>query len=261
MQNPLTKRLERYVALGKFDRRMLDDIVAESREVAAGEHVVGDGDDPQGVRLIIDGFACRYKTLPDGKRQIVAYMIPGDFCDLYAFVLGKRNRNIAAISTCRVVDISPERIATLMSRPSLGRALWRTSLVDESILSEWIVNIGARAAEARIAHFICEMILRLQIVGLADLTGGYLPITQSDLADTLGLSLVHTNRSLQHLRARGLFTLNRSRLDIPDFDRLAEISFFDRAYLHLDMATDDTQQAYLSNDVPGEIMSSPKPPV
>ena len=259
MQNPLTLRLENYVALDIDDRRMLDHIVAASRDVAAGEHVVGDGDDPKGVRLIIEGLACRYKILPDGKRQIVAYMVPGDFCDLYAFVLGQRNRNIAAISPCRVVDISSEQIAAMTNRPRLGRALWRTSLVDESILSEWIVNIGARAAEARIAHFLCEMILRLQIVGLADLTGAYLPITQSDLADTLGLSLVHTNRSLQHLRARGLFTLSRSRLEIPDFDRLADVSFFDRTYLHLDMARHDPQPFPVSESKRSAPVTLPAP--
>jgi CRP-like cAMP-binding protein len=185
------------------------------------------------VRLILEGFACRYKLLADGRRQIMAYLVPGDFCDLHVFILKAMDHTIATLSPCRVVDIPRERILELTERSALARALWWATLVDEATLREWLVNIGARSAEERIAHLLCELLLRLRVVGLADGAEYELPITQAELADTMGLSSVHVNRVLQRLRGDGLITLKSKHLVILDVERLNAFGGFTPNYLYL----------------------------
>ncbi len=146
---------------------------------------------------MLEGFAYRYKLLPDGKRSIFAYLVPGDFCDLNIFILKAMDHSIATLSACTMVDIPRPRILELLERPAIARALWWATLVDEATLREWLVNMGRRDAETSIAHLFCEMHLRLKSIGLADGGEFRLPITQNELADTVGLSAVHVNRSLQ----------------------------------------------------------------
>ena len=150
---------------------------------------------------ILDGFACRYKLTSEGKRHIMAYLISGDFCDLHVFILKAMDHNIGALSPCRVVNIPRNRILEMTTRPALARALWWATLVDEAVLREWLVNMGQREAPERIAHLLCELLLRLRAIGLAASDAYELPITQEALGDTMGLSAVHVNRSLQKLRS------------------------------------------------------------
>jgi CRP-like cAMP-binding protein len=168
------------------------------------------------VHLILDGFACRYKLTDEGTRQIMAYLVPGDFCDLHVFILKEMDHSIATLSRCTVGDIPRDRILTLLERPAIAKALWWATLVDEAVLREGLVNIGRREAAERIAHLVCELLLRLRAVGLANGGGFELPITQAELADIVGLSDVHVNRSLQALREAGLITLKGKHLVILD---------------------------------------------
>lgn len=184
------------------------------------------------MNLILEGFACRYKMLPDGTRQIVAYLVLGDFCDLHVFILKVMDHTIATLSRCTVVKISRAPILELMERPAIARAFWWPALVDEATLREWLVNVGARTAEQRIAHLRCELLL-LQTVGLTNGDTYELPITQAELADTVGLTSVHVNRVLQRLRRDGLITLKGKNLVIPDLERLKAFSGFNPNYLHL----------------------------
>lgn len=233
MPNLLIRKLEAFAPLPEADRLLLDDVVGTSREVKAHTDLVREGDTPEHIQLILEGFACRYKLLADGKRHIMAYLIPGDFCDLHVFILKAMDHTIATLSPCRVVPIPRARILELMERPAIARALWWCSLVDEATLREWLVNIGARSPEHRIAHLLCELLLRLQTVGLAT-DGSYeLPITQAELGDTMGLTNVHVNRVLQRLRAEGLITLGQGTLTILDVPRLKAFSGFNPNYLHL----------------------------
>ena len=195
--------------------------------------LIREGDEPRDVQLILEGFACRYKLLADGRRQIMAYLLPGDFCDLHIFILRRMDHSIATLSPCRVAAIPRRRILELTERPAIARAPWWATLVDEAVLREWLVNIGARPAEERIAHLLCELLLRLRTVGLASGGGYALPITQAEIADTMGLTNVHVNRVLQRLRAEGAITLEERRLVILDVDRLMAFSGFDPNYLHL----------------------------
>jgi CRP-like cAMP-binding protein len=178
-------------------------------------------------------FACRYKFTSDGRRQIMAYLVPGDFCDLHVFILKHMDHSIATLSPCTVVDIPRAHVLELTERPAIARALWWATLVDEATLREWLVNIGQREAAQRIAHLLCELLLRLRAVGLANGDSYELPITQAELGDTTGVSTVHVNRSLQALREAGLITLKAKYLVILDAKRLEKFSGFRANYLHL----------------------------
>lgn len=233
MTNVLTRKLENFCALSATDKRLLDDVITQVRDVEAQQDLLSEGDAPTHVHLILEGFACRYKVTTDGKRHIMAYLIPGDFCDLHVFILKTMDHSIGTLSPCKVVKLSRTQVLELMQSRAITQAMWWATLVDEATLREWLVNIGARSAEQRIAHLLCELLLRLRSVGLANGDAYELPITQTELADTMGLSNVHANRMLQRLRAEKLITFNGKRLVILDPERLVEFSGFTSNYLHL----------------------------
>jgi CRP-like cAMP-binding protein len=233
MMNLLTRKLEAFGSLPDADKRLLDDVIQPAQPVGARMDLIREGDAPSQVNLILEGFACRYKTIPDGTRQIMAYLVPGDFCDLHVFILKAMDHTIATLSPCTVVKIPRAQILELMERPALARAFWWAALVDEATLREWLVNIGARPAEHRVAHLLCELLLRLETVGLTNGDTYELPITQTELADTVSLTNVHVNRVLQRLRWDGLITLKSKHLVILDVARLKAFSGFNPNYLHL----------------------------
>lgn len=242
MLNPLVRKLEAFGPLPEDDRRRLNAAIGSPRSVPADQDLAREGDETGDVRLILEGFACRYKLLRDGSRQIVAFLIPGDFCDLHVFILQKMDHSIGTLSPARVVDIPRPQILALTERPALARALWWATLVDEAILREWLLNIGQRESEERIAHIICELHVRLKVVGLADGGRFALPITQAEIGDALGLSAIHVNRSLQTLRAQGLITLHHRELVINDPNRLTAMCGFNPNYLHLTGGKQDNRR-------------------
>jgi CRP-like cAMP-binding protein len=194
---------------------------------------VREGDAPSRVNLILQGFACRYKLLPNGSRHIMAYLVPGDFCDLHVFILKAMDHAIGTLSRCKVVKIPRTRILDMTERPAIARALWWAALVDEATLREWLVNIGSRPADERVAHLLCEMLLRLRAVGLANEDAYELPITQLELAETMGMTGVHMNRVIQRLRAEKMITLKGKHLVLLDAEALKRFSGFNPNYLHL----------------------------
>ena len=232
--NPLVRKLEGFAPLSDADRRMLERISAHPRTVAAQTDLIREGDVPEGVFLILEGIACRHKVRATGARQITAYLVPGDLCDLDVALLAEMDHTITALSACKVVCIPPKTIAEMMEHhPQVTRALRMTTLVDEATLREWLMNVGCRSALERLAHLFCELRVRLQAVGLADDDSYDLPLTQTDLADTTGLSSVHLNRMLQELRQRGLIEFRGKRLRIVDLPRLKALAEFKANYLHL----------------------------
>lgn len=234
MHNPLIAKLEHGVDLTDADRGLLNDLIRQTRTVGARQAIIHEGERPDFVYLVLDGFACRYKTLVGGARQNMAYLVPGDFCDLHVAILGAMDHTIATLSPCTIVDIPRHAILDLTDQhPRIARALWWCTLVDEGTLREWLLNIGQREAAQRLAHLFCELLVRLQAVGLADANSYALPITQEELGDTLGVTSVHVNRTIQALRDDGFITLRSKRLTIPDVARLYAYCEFNPNYLHL----------------------------
>lgn len=233
MGNPFVLKLEHGARLTDDDREMLEAICANARRVPAYTDLIQEGDNPRNVHLVLEGFVCRYKVLQDGKRQIMAFFVPGDICDLHVHILGEMDHSIGTLMDSVMVQIDPPTIERLTSNPRINRALWWSTLVDEGTLREWLVNMGQRPADQQMAHIFCELLLRLQVVGRAEGDSFILPLTQQELADTMGVTVVHVNRVLKHLRNQGLVEVNGREIRIPDIGRLRMFSGFDSNYLHL----------------------------
>ncbi|MEA3141782.1 MAG: hypothetical protein QOK23_3951 [Gammaproteobacteria bacterium] len=242
MTNPLLRKLMNFTQLSDEECSAVNECCNDVREFAAREDVISQGDRTGGVKLLLEGFACRYKVLEDGRRQIVAYFVPGDLCDLRVFILKRMDHSIGAVITSKVATISPENVLRLTNNyPNLTRALWWSTLVEEAVAREWIVNVGQRNALERMAHLFCELLYRFRAVGLNQGNSCTLPLTQVELAETLGLSSVHVNRTLQELRRQKLITLEGGTLTIQDLETLKEVSFFNPDYLHLDYSNEKSQ--------------------
>lgn len=228
--------LDTFARLSQQDRALIDRLARKTvREIAPRRDLIREGEKPRAVNLMLEGWACRYKQLPDGRRQILSFFIPGDFCDANIFVLGEMDHSICAVTRLRYAEIGPTDFEELMLQsPRIAQALWWNELVNAAMAREWTTNVGQRTAYERIAHLFCEMYLRLQCVGLTDNGGCDWPLTQTDLADATGLTAVHVNRTLQELRRDGLIELHNRRLSIADLDRLKAVSLFNPNYLHLD---------------------------
>lgn len=243
--SPLVAKLETLASLSAEDVTDLRALAENSREMEARRNIIREGDRPDHVHLVIDGWACRYKLLPDGARQITAFLIPGDFCDLHVRVLGQMDHSIATLTAGRVAFIERNRMEALTQRPTLLRAFWWSTLVDEAVLRAWIVNAGRRDAQQAIGHLMCELYVRMRNVGLTTDHSYELPLTQEEIADALGLTPVHVNRVLQRMRSEELISLKGGQLTIHDYRRLQKVSGFSPNYLHVANGelTDSDQQA------------------
>ena len=231
----VASKLEAFTKLSSDDRAALANASRNTRYVDARRDVVAEGDKPRHVHLVLDGWACRYKTLPDGKRQIVALFVPGDFCDVNVYILKHMDHSIGAITRLKVAMITPEEMNGLTAeRPRVTQALWWHELVTAAVQREWTLNLGQRSAYERLAHLLVELYLRLKAVGRAEDGRCDFPLTQNDLADATGLTSVHVNRTLQELRRDGLIELERKQLQILDLERMMDVSMFNANYLHLD---------------------------
>ena len=164
--NFLSRKLLNFGHLDQADLALLDAVVGKTRTVQPYVDLIAEGDKPGDVHLVLRGFACRYKILQDGRRQIMAYLVPGDLCDLHVYLLDHMDHSVGTLAECQVVDVSRSSIQQLLGRPAIARAMLMSTMVDEGTLREWLVNIGQRQAEPRVAHLLCELLARLRSVGL-----------------------------------------------------------------------------------------------
>jgi len=247
----LIRRLEEFTPLSDADRAALTQLSQHStRMVEAKRDLIREGEAPNSLFLILEGWACHCRELDDGRRQIVDFAVPGDLCDLNLFILDRMDHSISAITRLKVAQIGGEVLRSLVTtHPNITTALWWQELVSKSIHREWIVNVGRRSAAKRIAHLFCEMFLRLESVGLTRGLSCDFPPTQGDLADATGLTSVHVNRSLQELRGLGLIELDRKRLTILDLVGLQTVAGFSPDYLHHDRLSRHSDDARMR---PGE---------
>jgi CRP-like cAMP-binding protein len=197
LENALVRRLGTLADLESEDRSRVAALCDDTLRIPSKGHIALEGDRPDYVHVMLEGWGARYKTLKDGSRQIVDFLIPGDFCDLHVTLLREMDHGIIALSPCRVARINEKQIAQLTEENHrIIRAMWWSSLVDQAILREWVLNVGRRDAYGRIGHLLCEMHFRMARVGLVENDQLSLPITQEELADATGLTSVHVNRTL-----------------------------------------------------------------
>ena len=233
MSNPFVRKLEAFTTLSVGHRREIERLTLDEHQLQAHRDIIRSGDEPLVVNVVLSGWACRYKVLPDGRRQIVSLFLPGDMCDPYVFLLGAMDQTLGTLTPVTLARISAQAIREMTaSGPELAEALWWNMLVTVEIQREWTISLGRRTAVERLAHFFCEILARLVAVGLSNGSDCEMPLTQTDLADALGLSTVHVNRSVQELRATGLITLRNRHLTVNDLQGLTDLAMFDPGYLH-----------------------------
>jgi CRP-like cAMP-binding protein len=231
--NRFVDKLARFATLDDGDVAALTRATANARWVPTRRDLIREGDRPGPVFVILDGWACRYKILPSGTRQVLAHLMPGDSCDLHIGLLAEMDHSIQTITRVSVATVERVEMDTIMARhPSIAKAMYIGQLIDEGIMRAWITSMGRRASVERVAHLMSELYLRARNIGLTDETTLEVPLSQSLLADSLGMTAVHLNRVLKKLRLDGAMTLKRGSLTITDPAKLAQIAGFDENYLH-----------------------------
>lgn len=232
--DPFLARLRQFVELSPDDEAFVRHMTRNTVSVPGDRQLKAEGERPTHVHVVLDGLACRHKILADGRRQILAFMVPGDPCDFQVFLLEHMDHSIGTLTPSVVAVVSRQDIETaLEERPALARAFWLSTMLDEAILREWLVNVGRRNAYERMAHLLWELYLRHAIVGCVAEDGFHLPLTQADLADALGLSTVYVNKTITRLRASGIIETDRRLIRILEPSELSAIAGFDAAYLRL----------------------------
>lgn len=215
------------------ERRALQAVSQPMRTLRANSVLVREGDAPDLLYVLIDGWACRYKTTRDGSRQIVALVVPGEVANLDTLMFDRADFGVCTLTEGRVVAISCDELLALATHHAgIGRTLTRLALTENAILSQWALRLGRMSAQRRLAHLLCELSRRLAPERDDGAIGFDMPLTQEQLADTLGLTAVHVNRMLQQLRGEGLVETAGRRISFPDAAKLREVAEFDAGYLH-----------------------------
>ncbi len=201
----------------------------------AGTELLNPREPSRNVHILMEGWACRHRTLGDGDRQITAFMFPGDTASCWTPIESPFDHGVRTLTSCRVMVANRERLADLARRhPVVATRLRRALRTDVSILNDWLVNVGRRKAPERIAHLLCELNFRLGIAHPSIHSGNrVIPLTQQDIADALGMTSVHVNRVVQKLRANQLLEIRKGSLILRDPQGLARLCDFDSAYLGL----------------------------
>ncbi|AIQ91074.1 MULTISPECIES: Crp/Fnr family transcriptional regulator [Methylobacterium] len=235
-RQPFLRRIETVAlfTLSDAERAALVALPMQVAQFEPNQDIVREGDRPTRSFTLLSGIACTYKSTLAGKRQVMTYHVPGDVPDFQSLYLEVLDINIATVSACRLGFVSHEAVRGLMrAHPRLTEVFWRATLIDAALVREWMLNTGRRDAYARMAHLFCELVTRLGAVGLAPDRTCELPMTQPELADALGITSVHVNRTIRDLKSAGLITLRDRRLTVHDWPGLQAAAGFDPAYLHL----------------------------
>jgi CRP-like cAMP-binding protein len=228
---PWLRRLSRHAPLAREEVAALEESAAATRHFATHDDLVKAGDPADRVFVILDGYACRYRLLADGRRQIVSYLFAGDMSDPRELLLGNTQFALCVLWPSVVATLDVEMLQRLEKHPNLALAIARYSWSQQVIAQEWLINVGQRTAFELVGHLLCEIYARLDSVGLTRDHTFELPLTQAEIGDTLALSAVHVNRTLMELRRLGLVTFQNRQVRIHDYARLRAAAGFDGAYL------------------------------
>lgn len=229
----LIGKVQRLVSIDKEDVAALRALSHRTADAKAHTYIVREGTKPQECCLLIEGYAARSKLSADGGRQIVSFHVAGDMLDLQHLFLEKADHCVQAITDVKLVWVPMNALRELVTRrPAIGTAFWRDALVDASIFREWVLNVGRRDAKTRIAHMLCEFIVRSEVAGLGTAHDIRLPFTQEQIGDATGLTSVHVNRMMRELTEEGLIERSPGALRVRDWARFKRAAEFDPAYLH-----------------------------
>ncbi|MEO6224654.1 MAG: Crp/Fnr family transcriptional regulator [Sphingomicrobium sp.] len=229
------KKLRRRFEISSDEEAGIRGIVSETRRLRPDELVVSAGEELTSSLLLLDGWLARSKDLPGGERQVTELHVAGDFADLHGFTLQRLDHDVVTMSDCNVAIVPHERLRALTDAfPRLGRVYWFATNVDGAIHRESALSLGQRSALSRMAHLFCELYVRLEVVGRTARSGFEFPLTQRELSECLGLTVVHANRTIQELRRRQLIELENRQLTIVNRRGLEGVAQFDPSYLYLE---------------------------
>ena len=235
LQSPFARKLGAFVALSATEITAIDKLHARKKQFPAGGDIVHQGQTNQSAYILASGWACSYKLLTGGTRQIVDFQIPGDFLGLRSVLFRTSDHNIEPVTQLEASEVlASDLLETFSNTPRLATAMLWAASRDEAMVVEHLVGIGRRDAKERTAHFLLELGARLKLVGLGTTSGYDCPLSQYLLADALGLSAVHVNRVLRELREEGLVTFQHGHVEIHDLDALVLLADFDKTYLDHD---------------------------
>jgi CRP-like cAMP-binding protein len=239
--NVAVRKLRTLGSLEIEDQNAFVDLFEKPQHVAAGADIAQDGSSPAASACLISGFACRYKLLAGGRRQIYSVQIGGDILNIDSYICNRMDQAIGALTNCVVAMLPHNKIEEAIRHfPNLGFLLWRSSLIESAACRQWLTGVARKSGLGRLAHFFCEHVTRMQAVGLASRQKASLPLTQQELSDCLGLSLVHTNRVLQELRRMQVVELKSKTVTVLDRAKLEDLGEFDAAYLRIASEQDST---------------------
>ena len=231
----LLRHLDLRTSLPEEDRQAILDLPYTIKTLEAHTYTVREAQPPQRCGVLVSGFAYRQKTTGEGARQIMSIHIPGDALDLQSLFLDFADHSVQMLTRGDVAFVPRADLQALaLARPAVANAIVTKILVEASIFREWVLNVGRRDSRSGLAHLLCELAVRLEVLGLAPEYGYRLPMTQEQLADALGLTPVHVNRTLRSLEADGLIMRSKREISFPDWKRLREVGDFNQSYLHLE---------------------------
>lgn len=229
----LARKLNAFVSLSPDELERLAELQSPATRVKRGQQLVHEGESDQRVFVLQSGWACSYKDLSNGERQIISFPIAGDCVGLRSVLLRTADHSFHALTDAVVTSVDGSRMMQTFSEfPRLGTAILWAASRDEAMVVEHLVSIGRRSAIERTGHFFMELAERLNLVGLATEAEFKCPLTQHVLADALGLSAIHVNRVLRQLRERDLLTFQRGEVTIHDLNGLRELAGFRGGYLN-----------------------------
>jgi CRP-like cAMP-binding protein len=233
--------LSNFLDLAESDVRILEGLGSVVERYPADTDIIHQGQMPRSVFLLTEGMACRYRNMQDGRRQIMTFLLPGDFCDVHGFLLRSMDHSISTLTPVKLISVPRNQLIQLMFKhPRIAAALWWCSLQEEAILRERIVALGRRNARGRVAYLLCELWWRYDAIGLTRGSSVTLPLTQLEIADAIGLTPAHVNRVLMGFRDEDLINLSHRTLTLRNLPALQSIGDFNSDYLHLEGASPET---------------------
>lgn len=235
MDNAFGARLRALTDVGREELDALGDLLSAPRMIESEGRLAIEGDRPDRLHVMLDGWAARMKLLRDGSRHFAALVLPGDVCDVDALHVQTYDYGVVALTRCSVVSIDRGALLDLCDRhPRIGRAFTWLGFVDNAMLIEAGTSLARRSARQRIGHLLCELRSRLAVVGRGERGGYHLPLTQEKMADALGLTAVHVNRTLKQMRNDEMIVQKGQFLSATDWTALEREAGFNPGYLHLE---------------------------
>ena len=230
----LIRKLQTIAVISPEEQQAIAHLPLRLRVFQENADLIVQDDLPSECCMVVEGLVFRYKVLGHGQRQIFSFHLPGDIPDLQSLHVPVMDHSLGALTKGRAAYVPHSALRDLTAQfPNIAAAFWRDTLIDASVSREWLAGVARRSARQRVAHLICEILVRMRALHLVEDHAYPFPVTQAELGDATGLSSVHVNRVLQALRREGLLTWRGSALFIPDWDRLSAVGDFDAGYLHL----------------------------